>query len=107
MLGPRKIRLVADLPLSDHFRRERALNLRLEHPDQIVGGDRADQLEDDAAVAADDESLGHPIYAPFDGRAPVSVQAIGGGRAAVKAEKAPGVVSLSRSHGCAGRPRAP
>ena len=62
MLGPRKIRLVADLPLSDHFRRERALNLRLEHPDQIVGGDRADQLEDDAAVAADDESLGHPIH---------------------------------------------
>ena len=41
-------------------------NFRLERADEILGGDRPDQLVGDAAVAPDREGLGHAIDAPVD-----------------------------------------
>jgi hypothetical protein len=45
---------------------------------EILRVDRADQLEGDAAVAADHEGLRHPVDAPLDGGAAVLVGAGGG-----------------------------
>ena len=58
----------------------------------IVRRDRADQLVDDRAVAADDECFRHAVDAPFDRGAAVAVDADGAERIAVAAEEAPRVV---------------
>ena len=52
--------------------RQRLFDLRLERRLQIVGGDRADQLVGDAAVAADHEGLRHAVDAPVDRGAAVA-----------------------------------
>src|SRR5436309_7670183 len=47
-------------------RRQRLLDLGLEHPFEIVGLDRPDQLVGDATVAADHEGLGYAVNTPFE-----------------------------------------
>src|SRR5688500_15968578 len=76
--------------------RQRLLDLRPEHLLQILRRDLADQLEGDAAVAADDEGLRYAVDAPFDRRAPVGIDADRGERIAMPAEEAAGVVGLVR-----------
>src|SRR5262245_42070392 len=70
---------------------QRLLDLRLEHAVEILGRDRADQLVGDAAVAADQKSLRHPVDAPVDGGTAVLIGADRGERVAVAAEEAAGV----------------
>ena len=50
--------------------------------------DRADVLVGDAALAVDDERLGHAVDAPLDGRAAVAIDADRGEGIAVAAEEA-------------------
>ena len=61
---------------------------------EIVRRERPDQFVGDAAVAIDDEGLGHPIYSPFDRRAAVAVDAVGRKWIAIAAEEAPRVIGL-------------
>src|SRR5260370_31116263 len=73
-------------------RLQRLVDLGLKHGVEIRRGDRADQLVDDRAFAADHKRLGHAIDPPFDRGAAVAVDADNAERIAVTAEKAPGVV---------------
>src|SRR5262249_47683757 len=72
-------------------RLERLVDLGSHDAVEIVRRDRADQLVEDLAVAADDEGFGHAIDAPFDRGAAVAVDADDGERIAVTAEEAPRV----------------
>ena len=83
--GPRTLRL----------RRQRLFDLRLQRRFQIAGADRPDQLERDAAVAADHESFRHAVDAPVDRGAAVCVGADRGKRIAVAADEAAGVLGFS------------
>src|SRR5436309_1839080 len=56
-------------------RRQCLLDLRLEHGLEVLGRDGADELERDAAIAADQERLRNAIDAPLDGSAAVLVGA--------------------------------
>src|SRR3984885_11312215 len=64
-------------------RLQRLVDLGLQHAVDIVRRHRADQLEDDSALAADDERLRHAVDAPFDRGAAVAVDADEAERVAV------------------------
>src|SRR6516164_1235086 len=73
---------------------ERLLDLGLHHLFEVFWRERADQLVGDAAIAPDDEGLGHPIDAPLDRRAAVGVGAGGGEGIAETAEETARIVGL-------------
>src|SRR6185503_11283281 len=75
-------------------RRQRLVDLGLEHRAEIARGDRADELVGDAAVTVDDEGLRYAVDAPLDRGAAAHVEACRGERIAVAAEEAPGVLGF-------------
>src|ERR1700724_4511766 len=66
---------------------DRLLDLGPEDAVEVRRGERADQLEGDLAIAADDEVLRHAVDAPLDAGAAVRVGAHGGIWIAVAAEE--------------------
>src|SRR5215510_7491575 len=79
--GPERAPL-SSAPLSSADRRD---DLGLER----LGRDRPDVFKGDAALAIDDEGLGHAIDTPFDGGPAIAVHADGDKGIAVAAEEAP------------------
>src|ERR1051326_8458993 len=73
---------------------QRLGELGQEHTLEIIRRDRTDELEGDAAVAADHECLRHAVDAPFDRGAAVLIRPGGRERIAVAVEKAAGVVGM-------------
>src|SRR5215217_5831186 len=81
-------------PASRGRSRQRLLDLRLEHGVKVLRRDRADQLERDAAVAADEKCLRHAVDAPFDRGAAVLVGPIARVWVAVATEEPARVLGL-------------
>src|SRR6202023_895787 len=72
----------------------RLLDLRLERVVQVLRSDRADQLIRYAAVAADNETLGDPVDAPFDRGAAIGIHTVRDERVAIPREKANRVIRV-------------
>src|SRR5262249_25940270 len=92
--APRSQVMAAPAGRSRRRGRHGLLELRLEPALEILRRDRADQLERDAAVAADQEGLRHAVDAPLDRGAAVLVGAVARERIAVAAEESAGVLGL-------------